>query len=61
MTDDNSANPSSSARQRQFDEILADLMRAIDAGESVFKYGSPSRDKIGRFPLKSTDTMTGEC
>ncbi len=35
MKDDNSANASSSARQQQFDEILANLMRAIDAGESV--------------------------
>ncbi len=35
MTDNGSGNTSSSARQQQFDEILADLMRAIDGGESV--------------------------
>ena len=35
MTDDSSGNASSSVRQQQFDEILAELMRTIDAGESV--------------------------
>ncbi|MDP6558295.1 MAG: serine/threonine-protein kinase [Pirellulaceae bacterium] len=35
MTDHSSDSTPSLARQQQFDEILADLMRAIDAGESV--------------------------
>ena len=34
MTEDGSGN-SSSGRQQQLDEILAELMRAIDAGEAI--------------------------
>ncbi|MAD80708.1 MAG: hypothetical protein CMJ50_07690, partial [Planctomycetaceae bacterium] len=35
MTDHRSGNASSSDRQQRLDEILADLMRSIDAGEAI--------------------------
>jgi ribosomal protein S27E len=45
MTDHSSGDASSSAGQQQFDEILAELMRAIDAGELVH-----AEDWITRYP-----------